>query len=86
MRPASADAAKIGRTWKEKFQKDAAFKKLLHEHAVKYVNDHPDSVAAQIVKEHPPEPHRCVECGCQISQTERYCAECLCEDDCDPFS
>lgn len=36
----------------------------------------PDSDIAKEVT-----PNRCVQCGATIAQVERYCGECLCEDD-----
>jgi hypothetical protein len=41
--------------WLEKFQKDEALRQALHEYAVQYVKDNPDSVVAKLAREFPPE-------------------------------
>jgi hypothetical protein len=42
---------RIDSQWREKFKKDEALRQALHEYAVQYVKDNPDSVVAQLARE-----------------------------------
>ena len=88
MRPITAESILVRIKWKDKFQKDKELQQLLHDYAVKYVKDNPDSVVAQISRTHPPKEKvtYCQGCGAKIAPGNVFCGECMCEDDCDPFS
>jgi len=40
--------------WLDKFKKDEALRQALHDYAVQYVKDNPDSVVAKLAREFPP--------------------------------
>lgn len=54
MKPVTGESILVRAKWREKFEKDAAFQKAMHDYAVQYVKDNPDSVVAQLAKEFPP--------------------------------
>lgn len=88
MRPVTGETILLRMKYKEQFEKDKALANTLHDHAVQYIKDHPDSVAAQIANQFQPKPtsaNHCKKCGCSIDLGNDFCGECMCEDDFDPF-
>lgn len=57
MRPLTFECLQARAKWQNKFEKDKELRKLLHDYAVQYVKDNPDSIVAQITKEFPPKDY-----------------------------
>jgi hypothetical protein len=47
------EAIKIKDKWQQKFRQDAALNQALHDYAVKFIRDNPDSPAAQFANKFP---------------------------------
>jgi hypothetical protein len=54
MLPYSGKGVNARAKWYKKFKQDKELAKMLHEYAVQYVKDNPDSVVAKLAKEFPP--------------------------------
>jgi|GEM_PF-6502712 len=51
MFPLNSETIKVRSKWRKKFEEQQLLRQTLHEHAVQYIKDHPDCVAAQIARE-----------------------------------
>jgi hypothetical protein len=51
MRPVTGQTILLKAKWRGKFERDQELRQALHEYAVQYVKDNPDSVVAQMAKE-----------------------------------
>jgi hypothetical protein len=51
LRPVYGETILLKIKWKERFEKDQELRQALHEYAVQYVKDNPDSEVAQIARE-----------------------------------
>lgn len=53
MKPLTGDSILVRNRWKKKFEDDRLLATALHEYAVQYIKDNPDSIPAQIAREFP---------------------------------
>lgn len=53
MKPLTFESIRIRGNWQNKFESDAELSKMLHDYAVQYVKDNPDSFVAQMAREFP---------------------------------
>lgn len=54
MKPLTPESILVRAKWGKKFEEDQEFRQMIHEYAVQYVKDNPDSIVAQLAKEFPP--------------------------------
>jgi len=54
MKPYSGLSVNARAEWYKKFKQDQELAQMLHDYAVQYVKDNPDSVVAKLAREFPP--------------------------------